>query len=232
MHNNLALFDLDHTLLPIDSDYQWTMFLANNGRTGKNPEEAIQQNNDLMNKYNQGELSAKESVKFMLGLLKPHTPFELSKWHEEFMMEIIRPSITEEAISLVKTHLEQGDLCAIVTATNNFVTEPIARAFGIKKLIATEAEYVNGKYTGNVIGIPSFKEGKITRVNQWLSSIGYDINSFTKSYFYSDSINDLPLLEKVTDPVATNPSNNLRSIAKNRNWKIIDIFKNLKDNKS
>ncbi|MBW0454608.1 MAG: HAD family hydrolase [Candidatus Kinetoplastibacterium crithidii] len=232
MNNNLALFDLDHTLIPIDSDYQWANFLAKTGRAGTTPEIAINLNNELMHKYNQGKLSIEESAEFMLGLLKMHTPYDLAKFHEEFMQKIVRPSIKNQAIEIVKKHLNKGDLCAIVTATNNFVTTPIARAFGIPYLIATEAEYINGRYTGKFIGTPSFKEGKIIRVNQWLSTLNYNFDNFKNTYFYSDSINDLPLLEKVTNPIATNPSEKLRYIAQKRNWETIDIFDSLDDNKS
>lgn len=126
----LALFDLDHTLLPLDSDYQWADYLARTGRAG-DPAEARRQNDDLMDRYNRGELTAEQAAEFMLGLLAAHAPFELAAWHEDFMAEVIRPSITPAARALVESHLMAGDLCAVVTATNSFVTAPIARAFGI-----------------------------------------------------------------------------------------------------
>lgn len=231
MPQRLALFDLDHTLLPLDSDYQWADFLARTGRAG-DPDEARRRNDDLMNRYNQGQLTASQAAEFMLGLLAAHTPYDLAAWHEEFMHEVIRPGITPQAIELVDRHLAAGDLCAIVTATNAFVTAPVARAFGIAHLIATDAEYRDGRYTGRIEGTPSFKEGKVVRVNQWLSGLGLTLADFSESYFYSDSINDVPLLEVVTHPVAANPSPALREIAQTRGWAVLDLFEHLKDAKS
>lgn len=227
----LALFDLDHTLLPLDSDYQWADFLARTGRAG-DPAEARRRNDDLMDRYNQGELTAEQAAEFMLGLLAAHTPYELANWHEAFMTEVIRPHITPQAIQTVEQHLAAGDLCAIVTATNGFVTAPIARAFGIEHLIATDAEYRNGRYTGHIQGTPSFKEGKVVRVNQWLAGMNLTLANFSESFFYSDSINDIPLLEVVTHPVAANPSPALREIAQTRGWKVLDLFEHLEDAKS
>lgn len=219
----LALFDLDHTLLPLDSDYQWAEFLANTGRAG-NPNEAKARNKALVDCYNRGELTAEQSAQFMLGLLAAHTPYELAAWHEEYIAQVIRPAITNAAIALVQQHLSAGDLCAIVTATNHFVTAPIARAFGIPHLIATLPEYIAGRYTGRISGIPSFKAGKVDRVQAWLASMGLSLTHFTETYFYSDSINDLPLLETVNRPVATNPSPALRQIAHSRDWPVLDLF--------
>ena len=161
----------------------------------------------------------------MLGLLAAHPPHDLANWHESFMQEVVRPALSPQSIALVQKHLTAGDLCAIVTATNSFVTAPIARALGINHLIATTPEYVNGRYTGYIEGIPSFREGKITRVNDWLDTMGLSLADFESSHFYSDSMNDLPLLECVTHPVATNPSDELRAIATAQNWVIIDLFK-------
>lgn len=220
----IALFDLDHTLLPLDSDYQWADFMARTGRAG-DPQQAQARNEDLMNRYNQGQLSAQESAQFMLGLLAAHPPHDLADWHESFMQKVIRPALTAPSIALVQQHLNAGDLCAIVTATNSFVTAPIARAFGIPHLIATKPQYVNGRYTGQIEGIPSFREGKIVRVNEWLAEMGLTLSDFESSHFYSDSMNDLPLLECVTHPIATNPSDELRALAQARQWAIIDLFK-------
>lgn len=227
----LALFDLDHTLLPLDSDYQWADWLARTGRAG-DPAEAQRRNDDLMNRYNAGNLTAEQAAEFMLGLLARTDSAELALWHELFMQEIIRPSIQPIAQKLVQQHLEQGDLCAIVTATNEFVTAPIARAFGIPHLIATVPEYRNGRYTGAIQGIPSFKEGKITRVNAWLARLNLTLTDFEQSFFYSDSPNDIPLLEVVTHPIATNPSPTLREVAQTRGWPILEIFKDMQDAKS
>ena len=227
----LALFDLDHTLLPLDSDYQWADFLARTGRAG-DPVEARRRNDDLMERYNAGVLSAEQSAEFMLGLLTGPAPAELADWHEAFMREVVSPAILPVATDLVREHRDRGDLCAIVTATNEFVTAPIARAFGIEHLIATVPEMRNGRYTGRIQGVPSFQAGKVTRVQQWLESMGLTLAGFDETYFYSDSPNDLPLLEVVTHPVATNPSAVLREVAGHRHWKILDLFKDMQDAKS
>jgi len=227
----LALFDLDHTLLPLDSDYQWADFLARTGRAG-DPDEARRRNDDLMVRYNQGQLTADQAAEFMLGLLAAHTPFDLAAWHEEFMAQVVRPDITPQALRLVEQHLAAGDLCALVTATNSFVTAPIARAFGVPHLIATNPEYRNGRYTGRIDGTPSFKEGKVVRVNQWLAGMGLALADFSESFFYSDSVNDVPLLEAVSRPVAANPSPSLRDIAHARGWQVLDLFGHMEDAKS
>ncbi len=229
--HRLALFDLDHTLLPLDSDYQWADFLARTGRAG-DPDQARRRNDDLMERYNQGELTAEQAAEFMLGLLAAHSPVELAAWHEEFMAEVIRPSMQARALDLVAGHLAAGDLCAVVTATNSFVTAPIARAFGIPHLIATDAEYRNGRYTGRIEGTPSFKTGKVLRVKQWLATQQLSLNDFPESFFYSDSTNDIPLLEVVTRPIAANPSPDLRQTALQRGWQVLDLFDSLEDHKS
>lgn len=227
----LALFDLDHTLLPLDSDYQWAVFMAKSGRAG-DPAEALRRNEELMDRYNAGELTAEQAAEFMLGLLAAHPPHLLAAWHEEFMQKIIRPAMTQRAIELVQQHLAAGDLCAVVTATNSFVTAPIARAFGVPTLIATDPEYVAGRYTGKILGTPSFKQGKVVRVNHWLAGQRQRLEDFDASYFYSDSINDLPLLEVVTHPIVTNPSESLLAVAQQRNWPVLNLFNKLADDKS
>lgn len=229
---NLALFDLDHTLLPLDSDYQWAEFLANQGYAG-DPELARKRNDELMHSYNQGTLSAQEAADFMLGLLRLAKPAELNQWHQQYMAEIVSPAILPAAQNLVKKHQDNGDLCAIVTATNSFVTAPIAKALGFEHLIATIPETdEHGHYTGRISGTPSFQAGKVIRVRQWLAYMGLQLEDFEKSWFYSDSMNDLALLEIVTDPVATNPSQDLRETALARNWQIIELFNELQDIKS
>lgn len=227
----LALFDLDHTLLPLDSDYQWADYLARTGRAG-DPEIARARNEELMQRYNAGELTAEEAAEFMLGLLAAHEPHDLAHWHEQFMQEVIRPSLTEQALNLVREHLCNGDLCAVVTATNSFVTAPIARAFGVPHLIATDPQYVAGRYTGKIHGTPSFREGKVVRVNDWLGNMGLSLDAFDESHFYSDSMNDLPLLEAVTHPVVTNPSNTLHELARERQWPVLQLFEQNLDQKS
>lgn len=228
---NLALFDLDHTLLPLDSDYQWADFLARTGRAG-DPVEAQRRNEALMDQYNEGKLSAEESAEFMLGLIANQPRETLLQWQEVFMQEIILPAVHPQALELVKKHQAQGDLCAIVTATNEFVTTPIAKLFGFEHLIATIPERKEGVYTGRISGVPSFQAGKITRVDQWLHELGLKRDQFEKVWFYSDSPNDLPLMEVVSDPVAANPSDRLRQIAQERNWQIINLFDDLLDAKS
>ena len=227
----LALFDLDHTLLPLDSDYQWAIFMAKSGRAG-DPAEALRRNEELMDRYNAGELTAEQAAEFMLGLLAAHPPHLLAAWHEEFMQQVIRPAMTQRAIELVQQHLAAGDLCAVVTATNSFVTAPIARAFGVPTLIATEPEFIAGRYTGKILGIPSFKHGKVVRVNQWLAGQHQRLDDFDETYFYSDSINDLPLLEVVTHPVVTNPSASLLAVAQQRDWPVLNLFNKLANDKS
>ncbi len=230
-HKKLALFDLDHTLLPLDSDYQWAVFMAETGRAG-DPAEALRRNQELMDRYNAGDLTAEQAAEFMLGLLAAHPPHLLAAWHEEFMQKVIRPAMTPQAIALVEQHLHAGDLCAVVTATNSFVTSPIARAFGIPTLIATEPEYQAGRYTGKIAGTPSFKHGKVIRVQSWLASLGKTLKDFETSHFYSDSSNDLPLLEVVTHPIATNPSPGLLAVAQERTWPVLNLFNQLSDKKS
>ncbi|MCX7223843.1 MAG: HAD-IB family hydrolase [Burkholderiales bacterium] len=227
----LALFDLDHTLLPLDSDYQWAVFMAETGRAG-DPAQALRRNQELMDRYNAGDLTAEQAAEFMLGLLAAHPPHMLAAWHEEFMQRVIRPAMTAQAIALVEKHLHAGDLCAVVTATNSFVTSPIARAFGIPTLIATEPEYKAGRYTGKIAGIPSFKHGKVIRVQSWLASLGKTLQDFETSHFYSDSSNDLPLLEVVTHPIVTNPSPGLLAVAQERTWPVLNLFTQLSDKKS
>lgn len=228
----LALFDLDHTLLPFDSDYQWADFLARTGRAG-DPVLARQRNDELMHRYNAGTLSAQEAADFMLGLLKLAQPDELAQWHEAYMHEVVAPRILPAAQALIARHRDEGALCAIVTATNEFVTTPIARALDIPHLIATvPARDSMGRYTGLIEGTPSFQAGKVLRVRQWLATQGLELEGFEQSWFYSDSMNDLPLLEVVSHPVATNPSPDLRTLADTRGWRILDLFEDMQDTKS
>ncbi|CAG9177152.1 HAD family phosphatase [Cupriavidus respiraculi] len=223
---NLALFDLDHTLIPTDSDHEWGRFLV---RLGVVDEETYRRKNDeFYGHYKAGTLDIQAFLRFALAPLAAHPRERLDDWRGQFMREVIDPVITPQARALVYKHLEAGDLCAIVTATNSFVTAPITAAFGIKHLIATEPATVDGKpdsaYTGDVAGIPSFREGKIARVEAWLKSQGTQWDAFETTTFYSDSANDLPLLEKVSQPVATNPDDRLRHHAAAAGWRIMDLF--------
>ena len=220
--SSLALFDLDHTLLPIDSDYEWGCFLGRIGAVDPNDYEA--RNQRFYKDYQAGTLVIEDFLAFSLEPLARNEPAVLDGWHRRFMTEVIEPVLRAEARELVRRHLDRGDLVAVVTATNDFVTAPIVRAFGVEHLIATRAEHRDGRYTGRPDGTPSFREGKIARVDEWLESIGRRLTDFERSWFYSDSANDLPLLERVTDPVATNPDPTLRARAVAEGWPIIELF--------
>jgi len=219
---NLALFDLDYTLLPIDSDYEWARFLIRQGvLDGAHYE---RENERFFAQYKQGTLDIFEFLKFQLAPLGAHPRRQLDAWHQQYMSDVVAPRIAPQARALVEQHRSQGDLIALVTATNAFVTAPIAKAFGIDHLIATGIEEVNGEFTGKPHGTPSFREGKVSRTEQWLQALGHRLEGFERSWFYSDSMNDLPLLEKVTHPVATNPDERLASVAGQRGWTILRLF--------
>ena len=222
----LALFDLDHTLLPFDSEYEWGQFLVRKGIVDGNDYE--KQNDRFYQDYKDGKLDIHAFLKFALKPLAEHSRSELQEWHKLFMSEVISSRLNKKAIDLVKLHQDAGDLCCVVTATNSFVTRPIVESFGIQHLVATEPateqDNPNGNFTGDVKGIPNFREGKIQRVQDWLRTQELELNRLPRSYFYSDSINDLPLLEKVTDPIATNPDERLRPEAINRSWPILELF--------
>ncbi len=217
----LTLFDLDNTLLIGDSDYEWGQFLVDRGVLDRATYEA--QNQQYYDQYVAGTLDIHEYLGFALRPLAEHAPEELERWHAEFMHERILPMIGMPARALVKMHLDAGDLCAIVTATNSFVTAPIAREFGVTQLIATEPESRGGRFTGRVAGTPCFREGKVRRVDQWLAAQGRALADFAPSKFYSDSHNDLPLLERVSRPVAVDPDPQLAAEAKRRGWPVISL---------
>jgi HAD superfamily hydrolase (TIGR01490 family) len=218
---NLALFDLDNTLLAGDSDFEWAQFLITKGVLDKELHEA--RNLEFYEHYKAGTLDIHAFLDFQLAPLARHSREELDRWHGEFMRQRILPVIGAPARALVEKHVAQGDLLAIVTATNSFVTGPIAIEFGIPHLIATIPAQESGHFTGKPRGTPSFREGKITRVEAWLESLGLWWGSFTTSHFYSDSLNDLPLLEKVTNPVAVDPDPTLRDTAQARGWPVISL---------
>ncbi|MCL4774925.1 MAG: HAD family phosphatase [Burkholderiaceae bacterium] len=218
----LALFDLDHTLLPLDSDYEWARFLIRLGVV--DGDEYARRNDLFFDQYHAGTLDIHEFLAFQLAPLAAHPRNQLDAWHRQFMDEVIAPAIRPQARALVDGHRRRGDLCAIVTATNEFVTAPIARAFGIEHLVATGVEEDAGGYTGRPRGTPSFREGKVRRTDEWLASIGREWSGFARSWFYSDSVNDIPLLERVTDPVATNPDPKLATLAGERGWPVIRLF--------
>jgi len=216
---NLALFDLDNTLLSGDSDFEWAQFLIEQGVIDREVYEA--KNLRFYEQYKAGTLDIHEFLDFQLKPLSRHPRAQLEAWHSEFLRLRIHPMITQKARDLVLSHAH--DARAIVTATNSFVTAPIAREFGIEHLVATEPEEAGGEFTGRVRGVPSFQAGKVARVEQWLAERGLGWNSFSETWFYSDSLNDLPLLCKVTHPVAVDPDETLKETAVERGWMIISL---------
>ena len=217
----LALFDLDNTLLAGDSDYEWGQFLVDRGVLERDTYEA--QNRAYFDQYVAGTLDIHEYLGFALRPLAEHSPQDLARWHTDFMRSRILPMVSGAARALVRRHLDQGDLCAVITATNSFVTAPIAREFGVSHLIATEPESREGRFTGRVAGTPCFREGKVRRLDEWLFGRGHALGDFSESRFYSDSHNDLPLLERVTRPVAVDPDEELLKTARERNWEVISL---------
>ena len=219
---NLALFDLDNTLIAGDSDFEWAQFLIGVGVVDGELHAA--KNRAFYEQYKAGTLDIDEFLDFQLAPLARHPRRQLDAWHAEFMATRICPLIGAAARALVDKHRAGGDLCAIVTATNSFVTGPIAREFGIAHLVATIPACDNGRFTGAPRGTPSFREGKIVRVEAWLESLGLHWGSFARSHFYSDSLNDLPLLSMVSDPVAVDPDPTLRAHAEAAGWPIISLL--------
>ena len=218
---NLALFDLDNTLLNGDSDFEWSQFLIRIGVLDGALFEA--QNLKFYEQYKTGTLDIFEFLDFQLKPLSCHPRSTLDTWHQQFMRDSIMPMVTQASRDLVAQHRAAGDVCIIITATNSFVTAPIATMFGIEHLIATEPEQKNGEFTGAVAGVPSFKAGKITRLNNWLNERDWTLDSFTDTTFYSDSHNDLPLMKLVQHPVAANPDETLYAYAKQHGWPIISL---------
>jgi HAD superfamily hydrolase (TIGR01490 family) len=218
----LALFDLDHTLLPIDSDYAWGVFTQEIGWT--DPVVFKERNAEFYEHYKAGTLDIHDYVRFATEAVRLKGPAEAAAAHLDFMHSVIRPALRCEALDLVRSHQGRGDTVIIVTATNEFVTRPIAGAFGVQELIAVELERgPDGWITGEIAGVPSAREGKVERVAQWLAARGLGWPD-VEATFYSDSANDLALLEAVDHPVATNPDTRLRAIAAQRGWRILDLF--------
>jgi HAD superfamily hydrolase (TIGR01490 family) len=217
----LALFDLDNTLLAGDSDYEWGQFMCDQGVVDRAAYEA--QNRKYYEQYKAGTLDIHEFLGFALRPLASHTAAELERWHAQFMRARILPMITPAARTLVRRHLQAGELCAVITATNSFVTAPIAREFGIDHLIATEPERRNGRFTGRVAGTPCFRDGKLVRLDEWLAGLGRRLADFEASTCYSDSHNDLALLERMTRPVAVDPDETLAREAARRGWERISL---------
>jgi HAD superfamily hydrolase (TIGR01490 family) len=220
---SLTLFDLDDTLIPFDSDHAWGEFVIGLGWV----DEAgyRRRNNEFFQAYQAGRLDVHAYIEFSTQALRERPQHETAAAHERFMAEVVLPRMSEAARALVRRHQADGDLVALVTATNEFVTGPIARAFGIEHLIAVRLERAaGGTITGRIAGVPSYREGKVTRVGQWLAERGAGWRDFQRISVYSDSVNDLPLLERATHPVATNPSPALEAIAKERGWRILNLF--------
>ena len=223
---NIALFDLDHTLLPIDSDYAWGGFTTAIGWT--DPVVFAQRNDEFYAHYQAGTLDVHDYVRFATQATRLQGETKALAARERFMREVVQPAIKPQALALVRGHQQAGDQVLIVTATNEFVTRPIADAFGVSELIAVElvrdtAPGGSGWITGEIKGVPSFREGKVKRFEDWLASrqLAWADVEVT---FYSDSINDLPLMDNVTHPVATNPDARLRALAIQRGWRILDLF--------
>ena len=218
---NLALFDLDNTLLNGDSDFEWAQFLIEQGVLDRELFEA--KNLAFYEQYKAGTLDIYEFLDFQLKPLSRHARKVLNGWRDDFMQYKVRGMMSVPAQELVARHRAAEDVCIIITATNSFVTSPIAREFGVEHLIATEPEEKDGEFTGGVSGVPCFREGKITRLESWLAQRGWGWNSFADSFFYSDSLNDLPLLAKVNNPVAVDPDATLRKHAERHGWRILTL---------
>lgn len=214
----LAIFDLDNTLIAGDSDHSWGEFLVQKGHVDAAYYRA--QNDRFYQEYKNGTLDNDAYLKFSLAPLAQLSAMTLASLHQEFLHSVVEPMMLPKAEALLKEHRDQGHFLLIITATNDFITYPIAKRLGVDEILATNAELIDGCYTGKVSGTPCFKEGKVTRLNQWLEERGF---SLKESYFYSDSINDLPLLEVVTYPVAVDPDDLLGKHAKQQGWPIMSL---------
>jgi HAD superfamily hydrolase (TIGR01490 family) len=216
---NLVLFDLDNTLLSGDTDVEWLEFLIDQKVL---PPSAQQDNLEMDRRYRSGQANALEYVRFYLRFYPPHSMASLLSLREKFIATRIEPRMLPAARALVQKNNQQN-LVAIITATNRFLTEPIAAAFGIEHLIATEPQIVDGRFTGDIVGAPCMREGKIEHLQQWLLGQKKKLTDFAETHFYSDSINDLPLLERVTHPVAVDPDPRLAEIARQRGWRSLSL---------
>ncbi|WP_386082991.1 HAD family hydrolase [Vreelandella sp. F11] len=215
---SLAIFDLDNTLLSIDSDHAWGEFLLEQGAV--DPVAYREANERFMADYNAGTLDMAAFLEMALKPLADNSPEQLSAWHQQFMVSKIEPNILPKAEELLARHRTKGDTLLIITATNRFITAPIAERLGVDHLIAVNPEVKNGRYTGRVSGIPSYREGKVTRLEKWLEDQDQTMEG---AWFYSDSHNDLPLLEIVEHPVAVDPDDTLRQVAEERQWRIMSL---------
>ncbi len=214
----LAIFDLDHTLLNGDSDYLWGEYMVSHDIVDRDEYQRL--NQSFLEDYHRGELDNDRYLGFALHPLTLHSLDALYAWRKDYVESWIKPIIATGTPALLKQHRRQGDTLIIVSATNFFITEPIAKMLEIPHLLATRPEIIDNRYTGKYLGTPTFKEGKVTVLNEWLAKQPHHLDD---SYFYSDSINDLPLLEEVSNPVAVNPDAKLNEIALQRNWSILDL---------
>ena len=215
---NLVLFDLDNTLLSGDTDVEWLEFLIEQGVL---PRSAQQENLEMDRRYRAGQADALEYVRFYLRFYPSHEMPRLLDLRNSFIPGRIEPRMLPAARQLIGR--QKNHLVAIITATNRFLTEPIAEAFGIEHLIATEPQILNGRFTGDIVGAPCMRDGKIDHLERWLAARGKELQDFPESWFYSDSINDLPLLSRVTHPVAVDPDANLARIARERGWRTLSL---------
>jgi len=215
---SLAIFDLDNTLLSIDSDHAWGEFLVEQGAV--DPVAYREANERFLADYNAGTLDMAAFLEMALKPLAENTPEQLAAWHQQFMASKIEPHILPKAEELLARHRTKGDTMLIITATNRFITGPIAERLGVDDLIAVDPEMVDGRYTGRVDGVPSYREGKVIRLQAWLEAQDITMDG---AWFYSDSHNDLPLLEKVDHPVAVDPDDTLRKVAEERHWRIMSL---------
>ena len=216
------MFDLDHTLLPLDSDYEWGEFTIRIG--WRDAAEFGRRNAAFYADYQAGRLNVPDYVRFATEAVRERGPQEAAQAHARFMQEVIAPAIRPQALALLRRHQEAGDQVLIITATNEFVTRPIAQALGVPELLALELERgPDGWYTGEIAGEATMREGKVRRMARWLAERGLAWDT-VDSTFYSDSMNDVPLLEKVNTPVATNPDERLRALAAERGWRVLDLL--------
>lgn len=219
---NLAIFDLDNTLINTDSDHSWPQYLIRKGVV--DAEYTRAQNDKFYRDYQNGCLNIDEFLKFHLEPLSRFSKEELAEMHREFVAEFIAPHISPMQKMLVESHRNAGDELLVISSTNEFIITPICHLFGIENIIGTQLETgSDGRYTGNYVGTPSLKEGKITRLNEWLAARGETLASYSKTYFYSDSKNDLPLLRLVSDPVAVNPDGVLQQEAEAQGWPVLNF---------
>ena len=216
--SSLAIFDLDNTLLAGDSDHAWGEFLCANGHVDAQQHQQL--NDQFYQAYCDGDLDIDAYLKFALSAIAGKTPAELSQLHADFMQQFIQPMRLKKADALLQQHRKKGDFLLIITATNDFITAPIAQALGVDDLIASQAEIINGVYTGKPTGIPSFQDGKVARLKQWLSDRDFSLEA---AYFYSDSHNDLPLLSAVGHPIAVDADETLQQHAVQMDWPSISL---------